>query len=412
MGSTVPEAKWGFSRRPYILPLGLLSCLACLALGACNTNQDQNPAASSSTGPLGRSLVINGGAEQTQSTQVTVDLSATDGAGITAYLLSEDNATPTDQSNWATVTPTTEYQATVTYPLSGLEGQKTLYGWFKNSAGLVSDPTSDQITLSPTAPDTSAPSVSSTSPTNGATGVSTTTAVSVTFSEPVKTESASANQTGTGCTGSLQLSGDGFISCIQMNAAPVASNGDKTFTLTPRSSLGYLGTYKLKVTTGVLDQSGNALAETYSQITGFTTAAAPDTTAPSVVSTSPVDGATGVGCAGAVTVTFSEPMAPASLTTNSSDNRCSGNLQLSRDNFVTCVKMTSATVSSSFLTVTLTPAASLEAFQIYKIKVTTGVTDSSSNPLASNYTGSTGFKTDAGASALWSLARWNLSKWQ
>ena len=234
----------------------------------------------------------------------------------------------------------------------------------------------------------------------------------MTFTEPVKAETLTTNQTGTSCTGSLQLSGDGFVTCIQMSAAPLASNGDKTFTVTPRSTLAYQSNYKLKVTTGVADLAGNALAETYSQISGFTTASTPDITAPTLVSTSPVDGATGVGCSGAVTVTFSEPMAPASLTTNSTDSQCSGNLQLSKDNFLTCVQMTSATVSASFLTVTLTPAASLGAFQNYKVRVTTGVTDSSLNPLSTTYTSSTGFETDTGASALWSLARWNLSKWQ
>ena len=40
-----------------------------------------------------------------------------------------------------------------------------------------------------------------------------------------------------------------------------------------------------------------------------------------------------------ISVTFDEAMSVATLTTNTLDSTCSGSLQVSRDNFATCVQM-------------------------------------------------------------------------
>ena len=55
-----------------------------------------------------------------------------------------------------------------------------------------------------------------------------------------------------------------------MSASPSISNSNKTFTVTPSSNLSYPTTYKIRVTTGVKDSSGNALSSQYETTNGFT----------------------------------------------------------------------------------------------------------------------------------------------
>ena len=56
-----------------------------------------------------------------------------------------------------------------------------------------------------------------------------------------------------------------------MNSSPSVSNSNKTFTATPSSSLSYSTTYKIRVTTGVKDSSGNTLSSQWTTSTGFVT---------------------------------------------------------------------------------------------------------------------------------------------
>ena len=120
-----------------------------------------------------------------------------------------------------------------------------------------------------------------------------------------------------------------------------------------------------------------------------------DTTAPTVSSISPTDGQTGVSISENISVTFSEAMDTASVTTNPSDTSCSGSFQLSSDTFSTCVQMSSSPSSSSLeKTFTVDPSDNLSRGTTYKIRVTTGVKDSAGNTLSSQYETSSGFTTD------------------
>jgi uncharacterized delta-60 repeat protein len=56
-----------------------------------------------------------------------------------------------------------------------------------------------------------------------------------------------------------------------MSSSPSSSNSDKTFTITPSDNLSYSTTYKIRVTTGVKDSSGNTLSSQYQSSNGFTT---------------------------------------------------------------------------------------------------------------------------------------------
>ncbi len=106
-----------------------------------------------------------------------------------------------------------------------------------------------------------------------------------------------------------------------------------------------------------------------------------DVVAPTVLSVTPADEATGVAAAVHPAVTFSQAMDAATLTTSTVK------LLDSLDAAVTCTL--AKTVGNTVAT--LTPAAPLTNEAVYRIRVTTGVTDVAGNPLAAQYTQATGF---------------------
>ena len=117
-----------------------------------------------------------------------------------------------------------------------------------------------------------------------------------------------------------------------------------------------------------------------------------DTTAPTISSMSPTDNQSGGSISGNISVTFSETMNPTAVTTNTSDYSCSGTLQVSSDSFSTCVKMSSSpSVSNSYKTFTVSPYGNLSFSTTHKIRVKTGVKDTSGNALGSQYETSSGF---------------------
>ena len=109
------------------------------------------------------SIVINGGDAYTNSTTVKLSLLATDDEGVTGYYFSMNNVTPSAiAEGWMDVTPSPAYGAGVSYTLSSGDGRKTLYVWYKDAAGNISNTVSDSIDL-----DTTAPVVVITSPVSG-----------------------------------------------------------------------------------------------------------------------------------------------------------------------------------------------------------------------------------------------------
>ena len=125
--------------------------------------------------------------------------------------------------------------------------------------------------------------------------------------------------------------------------------------------------------------------------TATTTTAA---TTLSVSSTSPADASTNSMITTTIAVTFSQAMQTATLTT-STGTACAGSIQVSLDNFANCIAMTSATpvFSGGNTIATITPAASLAANQLYKIRVTTTAQSTGGLTLSSAYTTPTGFAT-------------------
>jgi hypothetical protein len=121
-----------------------------------------------------------------------------------------------------------------------------------------------------------------------------------------------------------------------------------------------------------------------------------DTTLPSLIaSLTPANGTTSVSLGESIYPTFTEEMVAESLTTNTDDTSCSGSIQLSSDNFSTCVKMgnqpTAIEANTDFY---VTPAANLRYDTNYKIRITSDIISELGSELSEDYTTSDGFTTE------------------
>ncbi|MDQ1497361.1 MAG: hypothetical protein QOI86_701, partial [Actinomycetota bacterium] len=140
-----------------------------------------------------------------------------------------------------------------------------------------------------------APAVKTTSPAGGATDVPLAGNVTVTFSEPV---AVAGDWVHVNCAGSgLRTALSGLD----------VSGGPTTFTLDPIANFAFADSCTVSVlAAGVRDQDTNDPPE--SPVADATFAFTTVDIAPTVTSTSPADGATGVPTTTGVTVTFSEPV--------------------------------------------------------------------------------------------------------
>ena len=100
------------------------------------------------------------------------------------------------------------------------------------------------------------PRVSTTSPVDSDTNIAVDTDIVMTFSRAMNTSTLTTNINDTTCSGSIQLSADGFSSCIRMSASPTATNNDQTFTVSPFADLSNATPYTLKVTTDASSAQG------------------------------------------------------------------------------------------------------------------------------------------------------------
>jgi MYXO-CTERM domain-containing protein len=205
--------------------------------------------------------------------------------------------------------------------------------------------------------DTTPPTVSSTIPANNATGVAVNTAVTATFNEPIALATVTAT--------SFTLSG-AVTGTVSLNPAGTIA------TFTPSASLANSTTYTATLTTAITDVAGNALAA--NRVWSFTTGAGADTTPPTVTSRSPDNNAAGVAVSTAVTGTFNEAVAPATLTAGSFL------LRTGVDNVTGNVSLNPAGTIATF-----TPSAPLADNTTYTATLTTAITDVAGNALAANH---------------------------
>ena len=195
-------------------------------------------AAPDATAPTG-SVTINGGDSYTKSTTVTLNLSASDSTGMTGYYLSMNSSTPSASTlGWTTVTTTTSYSADVSYSLSSGDGNKTVYVWYKDTAGNISDAANDSIIL-----DTTAPTITITSPTSDSTYTTTSSTVSLGGSASDNTSGVSSVKWSNSKGGSGTASGTANWSISGINL----SVGDNTITVTATDNAGNSGTDTITV---------------------------------------------------------------------------------------------------------------------------------------------------------------------
>jgi hypothetical protein len=258
-------------------------------------------------------------------------------------------------TNSATLTPSGPLSNSTQYTVTVTTGAKDASG-NPLAAQFVSSFTTIPI------PDTTAPTIITRSPANGATGVATNTVVTIQFSEPM--DQTTINSTNIKLTDSLSAAVPGAVTYDLLT---------NTAKFTPTSALNNNAKYTVTVTTGVKDLAGNQLAA--QSTSTFTTAL--DTTAPTILSTSPVNGATGVAVSSVVTVTFSEAMDQTTI------NGTNFKLNVTTGGAVVAGIVSYNTTSH---VATFTPNSALTANTNYTATVTTGVKDSAGNPLAVNAT--------------------------
>ena len=108
----------------------------------------------------------------------------------------------------------------------------------------------------------------------------------------------------------------------------------------------------------------------------------------------PHDGTAFVPVNAVISITFNNPMTPGTVSSNALDSACTGNIQVSPDEFSTCIRMSGTPFSDNGnITFTVVPGANLGTGTMYKIRVLSGVTDIYGNIMGSDYTTPAGFTT-------------------
>ncbi|WP_041726160.1 Ig-like domain-containing protein [Caldisericum exile] len=205
------------------------------------------------------------------------------------------------------------------------------------------------------------PSVFSTTPSDGATNVPLNTTVKAVFTKAMDSSTINVNtiilkdSSGNPVSGSVSF-----------------ESSTNTVTFSPSSYLNITTTYTFTIlggSNGVKDSLGNPMPSDYS--ISFTTQSA----GPKVLSTNPVDGATGVAVDTTISATFDKDIDTSTLTTSSFTLKDSSNNSVS------------GTVSydSSSKTATFTPSSNLSSNTTYTATLSGSIKDTSGNLMGADY---------------------------
>jgi hypothetical protein len=202
------------------------------------------------------------------------------------------------------------------------------------------------------------PRVTSTIPANGATGVPLNQKISATFSEPMNSTTITA--------ATFTVTGPGGTSVA---GAVTYVAGSNTAIFTPTANLTASTVYTATITTGATSALGNALAANF--VWTFTTGATVRTSAPTIISTSPVNGATAVPINHSVSAIFSTAMNAATINSTTFTVTGPGATPVSGT-------VTYAAGSNAAL---FTPTANLAPSTTFTATVTNGAQDLAGNTL-------------------------------
>ncbi|MDD5176387.1 MAG: Ig-like domain-containing protein [Sterolibacterium sp.] len=259
----------------------------------------------------------------------------------------------------AAFTPASNLAANTTYTATITTGAKDLAGNALASDYVWSWTTGATL-------DTTPPTVTGTIQTNGQTNVAINTKAGATFSEAMDpltisnlTYTLKNTATGTAIAGVVSYSGVNAVFIPTSNLA---------------SSTNYTVTVKGGVN-GAKDLAGNPLASDF--VISWTTAAAPDTTPPTVTGTIPANSATNVAINTSVGTTFSEAMDPLTIT----------NVNITLKNTATSAAV-AGIVSYSGVSAVFIPTSTLAFSTNYTVTVKgggSGVKDLAGNPMTSDF---------------------------
>ena len=201
------------------------------------------------------------------------------------------------------------------------------------------------------------PALVSTDPASGNTGVNVNKNIGITFSETMDSSTVTVQSNNGTCSGSIQVSSDSFSNCL---GGSITTSDKLTFTVDLTSALSQQTVYTLRITTGALAASGGPMTQ---KDVSFTTQ-----TLPTLTSSTPATGAEGVSVSDSLQLTFSEQMNPAKVLIQSTDGTCSRSIQVSSDNFSTCLG--GLMNSSDWTTFSIKLNNNLKGLTDYKIRIT------------------------------------------
>lgn len=196
------------------------------------------------------------------------------------------------------------------------------------------------------------PLVVSTDPLAGATNVALNKVITATFNEVMN--SATITQASFTITGATPVDGT------------ITYNGN-TATFTPKTPLAVNTTYTGRITTAVKDENGNALQTDY--VWTFSTGS---TLSPVVITTDPLNNATGVPLNKTITATFNMPMDPLTI------NGTTFTVRQGTNAVAGIIKFDGTTAY-------FTPTLPLTLNTVYTATITTGARNTTGTPMASNY---------------------------
>ncbi|MBI1821811.1 MAG: Ig-like domain-containing protein, partial [Nitrospirae bacterium] len=275
-------------------------------------------------------------------------------------------------SSGGTATPGTfifsSYNTVATYipsqPLPGLSNMTvTLNGIADLNGNAITTPFVSNFTTASSI-DNYQPSVISYSPSYGQGGVPLNAKIKIVFSERINPLSVNGS--------SFRLNGPtGYVS-----GAITVSADQFSATYTPSSPLVANSYYSFNITNGVTDLAGNPLFNPFSSYF-YTSSVYADTTGPSVIRVSPVNGATNMPLNTNVVVQFNQPVAQTSINAQS--------VVLSKGGIPIDTGM-SLEQGGTVLRIVSANLVSLTANTFFQLTVTPGVTDLAGNPLTSQFT--------------------------
>ncbi|MDQ7823259.1 MAG: Ig-like domain-containing protein [Candidatus Eremiobacteraeota bacterium] len=243
-----------------------------------------------------------------------------------------------------------------TVRIAAYDSSKNLLAQGASDAEVVAGTTGTEVTVT-LVPLSEPPSVSSTTPPSGATGVSINTQISAFFTTTMDPSSFT--------TDTFTLTGPSGI------VPGTVSVTGSTAVFTPGAALSPLTSYTAKIFSSVKNSAGVAMGS--DSAWSFTTGEKPDTTPPKVQTTSPQSGATGVALTEIISVVFTKDIDPATVNDTTFKVTAGG-------------VPVSGTISTVGNSVTFIPTTQFTGLTSYTVTLSGQIKDLAGNAMGTDYT--------------------------